>query len=38
MAELKQAMEAAEEATARRDKVTEDTFQLYANLLSVDAR
>jgi hypothetical protein len=38
MAELKQAMEAAEEATAKHDKVAEDMFQLYANLLSVDAR
>ena len=30
VAELKQAMEAIEEATARRDKATEDMFQLYA--------
>jgi hypothetical protein len=37
-AELKQALEAAEEATTRRDKAAEDMFQLYANLLSVDAR
>ena len=38
MAELKQAVEAAEEATSKRDKAAEDMFQLYANLLSVDAR
>jgi hypothetical protein len=40
MAELKQAVEAAEEVTARRlfDKMAEDMFQLYANLLSVNAR
>ncbi len=37
-AELKQALEAAEEATTKCDKATEDMFQLYANLLSVDAR
>ena len=36
MAELKQAMEAAEEAMVRRDKATDDMFQLYANLLSVN--
>jgi hypothetical protein len=38
MAELKQAMGAAEEATTKRDKAAEDMFQLYANLLSVDVR
>jgi hypothetical protein len=38
VAQLKQAVEAAEEATARRDKAAEDMFQLYANLLSVNAR
>ena len=38
MAKSKQALEAAEEATDRRDKVVEDMFQLYANLLSVNAR
>jgi hypothetical protein len=36
--ELKQALEAAEEATTKHDKVAEDMFQLYANLLSVNAR
>jgi hypothetical protein len=35
---LKQAMEATEEATAKCYKAAEDMFQLYANLLSVDAR
>ncbi len=38
VAELKQAVEAAEDATARCDKAAEDMFQLYANLLSVNAR
>jgi hypothetical protein len=37
-AELKQALEAVEDATMKRDKVAEDMFQLYANLLSVNAR
>ncbi len=37
-AELKQALEAVEEATTKRDKAAKDMFQLYANLLSVDAR
>jgi hypothetical protein len=37
-AELKQALEAVEEATTQQDKVAEDMFQLYANLLSVNAR
>ncbi len=37
-AEPKQALEAAEEATTKRDKAAEDMFQLYASLLSVDAR
>ena len=37
-AELKQALEAAEETTTKRDKAAEDMFQLYANLLSVNAR
>ncbi len=37
-AELKQALEAAEEATMKRDKAAKDMFQLYANLLSVNAR
>ena len=36
-AELKQALEDAAEATTKRDKVAEDMFQLYANLLSVNA-
>jgi len=31
-------LEAVEEATTKRDKVAEDMFQLYANLLSVNAR
>jgi hypothetical protein len=38
MAELKQAMEAAAEATTKCDKAAEDMFQLYANLLFVYAR
>ena len=38
MAELKQAMEAAEEATAKCEKVAEDMFQLYANFLFVNTR
>ncbi len=38
MAEHKQAVGAAEEAMAKRDKAAEDMFQLYANLLYVDAR
>jgi hypothetical protein len=38
VAELKQAVEAAEEATTKHDKVAEDMLQLYANLLSVNAR
>jgi hypothetical protein len=37
-AELKQALEAVEEATTNRDKAAKDMFQLYVNLLSVDAR
>ncbi len=37
-AELKQALEVVEEATTKRDKAAEDMFQLYANLLSVNAR
>jgi hypothetical protein len=37
-AELKQTLEAAEEAMTKRDKAAEDMFQLYANLLSVNAR
>ncbi len=37
-AELKQASLAAVEATALRDKAAADMFQLYANLLSVNAR
>ena len=37
-AELKQALKAAEKATTLRDKAAADMFQLYANLLSVDAR
>jgi hypothetical protein len=37
-AELKQALEAVAEATTKRDKAAEDMFQLYANLLSVNAR
>ena len=36
MAELNQAVEAADKATAKCDKAAEDMFQLYANLLSVD--
>ena len=36
--ELKQALKAAEKATTLRDKAAADMFQLYANLLSVDAR
>ncbi len=35
---VKQAVEAAEEATARCDKAAEDMFQLYPNLLSIDTR
>jgi hypothetical protein len=38
MAELKQAVGATEEATTKCDKVAKDISQLYANLLSVDAR
>ena len=38
MAELKQAMGAAEEARTKRDKVADDMSQLYANLLFVNAR
>ena len=38
MAELKQAVEASEEATTRCDKAAEDMFQLYPNLLSIDTR
>jgi hypothetical protein len=37
-AELKQAALAAVEATILQDKAAADMFQLYANLLSVDAR
>jgi hypothetical protein len=37
-AELKQALEAVEESTTKCDKAAKDMFQLYANLLSVDAR
>ncbi len=37
-AELKQALEAVAEATTQRDKAAADIFQLYANLLSVNAR
>jgi hypothetical protein len=37
-AELKQALEAVEEATTQCDKAAEDMFQLYANLLSVNPR
>ncbi len=37
-AELKQAAQAAVEATTQRDKAAADMFQLYANLLSVNAR
>jgi hypothetical protein len=37
-AELKQALEAIEEATTKHDKAAKDMFQLYTNLLSVDAR
>ncbi len=37
-AELKQALEAVEEATTKRDKAAEDKFQPSANLLSVNAR
>ncbi len=37
-AELKQALEAVEEATTKRDRAAEDMFQLYADLLSVNAR
>jgi hypothetical protein len=36
--ELKQALKAAEKATTLRDKAAADMFQLYANLLSVNAR
>ncbi len=36
--ELKEATLAAVEATTLREKVAVDMFQLYANLLSVDAR
>ncbi len=37
-AELKQAALATKEAVVLRDKAASDMFQLYANLLSVDAR
>ena len=35
MAELKQAMEATDEAKAKGEKVADDMFQLYPTLLSV---
>ncbi len=35
---LKQALEAVKEATTNCDKAAKDMFQLYANLLSVNAR
>ena len=38
VAEFKQAVEATEEAMTKHDKSTEDMFQLYTNLLSVNAR
>ncbi len=38
MAELKQALEDAAEATTMCDKAAEDMLQLYTNLLSVNAR
>lgn len=40
MAELKQALEAADKATAKGEKAAEaeDMFQLYTNLLSLDSR
>jgi hypothetical protein len=37
-AELKLAVEAVVDAAMKRDKAVEDMFQLYVNLLSVDAR
>jgi len=37
-AELKQALKVTEKATTLRDKAAADMFQLYVNLLSVDAR
>jgi hypothetical protein len=37
-AELKQALEAVEEAMTKSDKAAKDMFQLSANLLSVNAR
>jgi hypothetical protein len=37
-ADLKQALEATEEVMTKRDTAAEDTFQLYADLLSIDAR
>ncbi len=37
-ADLKLALEAVAEATTQRDKAASDMFQLYANLLSVNAR
>ena len=37
-AELKQALEDAAEAMTKCDKAAENMFQLYANILSVDAR
>jgi hypothetical protein len=37
-ADLKIALEAVAEATTQRDKAAADMFQLFANLLSVDAR
>ena len=38
MAELKQAVEATDKVIAKSEKLAEDMFQLYANLLSVNAR
>jgi hypothetical protein len=38
MADLKLALEAVAEATTQRDKAAADMFQLYTNLLSVNAR
>ena len=37
-ADLKIALEAVAEATTQRDKAAADMFQLYTNLLSVNAR
>jgi hypothetical protein len=38
VSEIKQAQEAADKAKAKGEQATVDMFQLYANLLSVNAK